>query len=131
MCVCVCGCGCARVCVCGCVRVCVCVCVCVCFLQPAFPVCPNHEVVELQPRKVTGPDLGSNANAYTIFPSLPYHLLQPCSRSSFFPPPGPFSYCPPLYFTLQCRFYLLLHPILLPPLLPGRGATVHLDGTPA
>ena len=39
---------------------------CVCFRPPASPVCLNHEVLELQPWTLTGPDLGSDANAYTV-----------------------------------------------------------------
>ena len=50
-----------------------CVFVFVCCWPPSRPVCPNYEVVEFQPWTVTDPDLGSGANAYTIY-MTPSHL---------------------------------------------------------
>ena len=47
--------------------ICICVCVCVCFRPPSCPVCPDNKVVEFQPRTVTEPDLGSDANSYTTY----------------------------------------------------------------
>ena len=40
--------------------------VCVYLRPQAHPVCPNHEVMKFQPRRVSGTDLGSDANSYTI-----------------------------------------------------------------
>ena len=42
--------------VCECVYVCVCVYICVCYCPPFRGVCPNYEVAEFQPRKVTPPE---------------------------------------------------------------------------
>ena len=102
-------------------------CVCV-FWPPARPVCPNHELVEFEPRTVTGPDLGSVANTYTIF-------LSPCPTCSnrvldhLFPSPWAYLLPPPhispvdaVYLSLCTRFSL--------PILLGSGATVHLDDAP-
>ena len=90
---------------------------CVCFRPPARLVCPNHEVVEFQPRKVTDPDLGSDANAYTIYipPTPPVQL---CSRPS--PPPPPWAYIlsSPTYFPRWHCFYLDFHHLLPPPSFP-------------
>ena len=56
VCVCVCLCVWVYVSVCECVYVCVCVYICVCYCPPFRGVCPNYEVAEFQPRKVTPPE---------------------------------------------------------------------------
>ena len=91
-------------------------CVCVCCRRLYRSVCPNHEVVEFQPRTVTNTYLGSDANTYTIFPTLLPHQFQPCSGSSFTPPPLVLSHIAPPYFTRRHRFSLLLYPLPSPPL---------------
>ena len=70
--------------------------VCVFCQTPVHAVYLNHEVVAFQTRTVTTPDLGSVANITTIL-YLPPCLFQPCSGSSFPPPPGPISYLSPIF----------------------------------
>ena len=67
----------------------------------------------------------------TLFLTLPPHLFQPCSGSSF--PPSTWAYLisPPPGFTRQHRLSISLHSLLFPSLSPGHRATVYLDGAPA
>ena len=100
---------------------------CGCFWSPARPVYRNHELVEFQPWTVTGPDLRSGTNSYTIYISLT-HLFQLCFGS---PPPSPRAYLlstPNLSPIDSDSLSLCTH--FYPLILPGSGATVHLDGDP-
>ena len=107
--------------------------VCFCYWPPVRAMCLNHEVVVLQPCTVTPLDLGSVANAQHLL----YTSQPTCSKCvqdlrSPSPPPDLSSIAPPS-FTRQRRLYISLHPLLLPPppISPGRGAILHLDGAPA
>ena len=100
-----------------------------CFRPPAHMVCPNHEVVDLQPQKVTNPYLGSVANAYTISIS-PEPTVLTVFWIVFYPPPGHISYSPPIFHMSMSIISLFASPPL-PPIPPGSGATVHLDNDPA
>ena len=87
-----------------------------------------------KPQSVTAKSIDSAAYLRLHFySSLSYQrFILPFSGSSipFLPTPVPIPYFHP-YFTRRRRFCIYFHPLLPPPLLPGCGATVHLDGTPA
>ena len=107
-----------------------CVCVCLCFRPPVRLVCLNHEVAEFQPRKVTGPDLGSDSNSYTIS-NPPAPPIPPVFWIVFFPLPLGLSPIPPPSFHLSTPLLCLFASSSFPPLSPGHGVTVHLDSAPA
>ena len=85
-----------------------------------------------KPQPVTAKSLDSASYLdYTFTLSRPTHNFSTISGSSipFLPLPRPIPYRPPSS-TRQHLLYIYLHPILPPSLLPGRGATSHLDRGP-
>ena len=63
-------------------------------------------------------------------PSAPrFPLTLYGSSIPFLPLPRPIPYSPPS-FTCRRRFYLSLNPPLPTPILPVRGASIHLEGVP-
>ena len=74
-------------------------------------MCLNHEVVKFQPRAVTSPDLGSDANDYTIsnLPAPPVPTVFWIIFSSFLLGLSPIY---PPDSTRRHRFYISLHPLL-------------------
>ena len=60
---------------------------CLCYWPPVRLVCPNHDVVILQPRTGTAPELGSVANFYNFKYIPPASSGLTVSGLLKFPPP--------------------------------------------
>ena len=88
-----------------------------CYWTLVQTVCPNHEVVVLQPLTVTAPYLGSIDNITTIL-SLQTHLFPPNSASLFTSPPGHISYLSPIFQPSTPRLSLFV-PAYTPPPPPS------------
>ena len=91
-------------------------------------MCPNHKVVEFKPPELTSLYLGSDANYYTIFnpPAPPVPTLL-CII--FFPSPWTYLLSPTQLSPIDTAS-LSICTLVFPPLLPSRGAAVHLGGAP-
>ena len=96
--------------------------------SPDWAIWPNYEVMEFQPWSGIATVLDSATFIQLYYSLLPPHLFQPCSGSPSPPPPGPNSYCSPIFHP-STPLISLFAPAY-PPQLARCGATIHLGGAP-